>query len=66
MGLDCTVQYQDDRGKDRYTHNYLLFNFSNFYVTEVGTFKDAVERQKTLGIKTQAQAPDNDNRKDLL
>jgi replicative DNA helicase len=65
MGLDCSVKYQDDRGKDRYCQNYVLFNFSNFNVTEVGTFKDALERQKSLGIKTQPDTPDND-RKDLL
>lgn len=65
MGLEGTVKYQDDRGKDRYCHNFLLFNFSNFYVTEIGTFRDAVERQQSLNIKAQPNsAPDN--RKDLL
>lgn len=44
MGLDCMVKYRDDRGKDRYTDNYLLFGFHNFKVSERGTFKDAVAR----------------------
>lgn len=44
MKQDCWVKYKDDRGKDRYTDNYLLYSFQNFKVTECGTFKDAVER----------------------
>lgn len=43
-----TVKYQDDHSKDRYCSNFLLFNFNNFHVQEIGTFQDAVDRSKVF------------------
>ncbi len=50
------VKYQDERGKDRYCQNHLLFNFDHFHVKEMGTFYDLVERNRAR-IDVQAATP---------
>lgn len=58
MGQHKLVKFQDHHtGKDRYRENSIYYNFSNFKVTEVGTFKDIIERNRVLGINVQPAAP---------
>jgi replicative DNA helicase len=44
LGQDCLVRYTDDRGKERWSENFLLFSFENFVFREVCTFRDIVQR----------------------
>ena len=41
-----TVKYKDEKGKDAYCKNYLLFNFHQYNVVEVGTFRQIWERSQ--------------------
>lgn len=43
LGEGKLVKYKV-KGKDRYTRNFLLFNFTNFAVKEVGSFRQVVDR----------------------
>lgn len=56
-GHDCLVKYVDAQKKERWKENYLLYSFHNFKVTEVGTFKQIMERNKTLGVPVQNTPP---------
>lgn len=59
LGLDRTVKWKDDKARDRYTDNYLLYTFKDFKVTEYGTFKDAVERAALVQNVQAALPPAN-------
>jgi replicative DNA helicase len=54
------VKYVNHRGKDSYQENYLLYRFQNFNVTEMGTFKDIVDKGQliTHAVQNPHPAPD--------
>lgn len=56
MGEHGLVKYKDERGKDRYTRNYLLYRFDQFHVTEWGSLRTAIARNKTV-IDVQGEKP---------
>lgn len=58
LGENKLVPYKDGKAT-RYTKNYLLYSFDQFHVREVGTFRQIMERQQSLGIQVAPQpAPD--------
>lgn len=55
MGEDRLVKYKDERGKDRYCKNHLMFSFNSFNVREVCSYRQILERNQTLGIQAQPE-----------
>ena len=63
QGYDTLVKYKDDRARDKYARNYLLYTFKDFKVSEWGTFKDAVERAALIqNVQPPAPPPPPDQK----
>lgn len=57
------VKYPDPRtGKERYKENSLFYCLANFGVTEIGSLRDIVERNKIAGIDVQGVTQEQQER----
>ncbi len=53
------VKYVNERGKQAFQENYILYSFNNFNVVEVGTFKDIVDHNQLVTKKVQPDVTPN-------
>lgn len=65
-GQDRMVKISDPKSKkEKYVKNFLLYRFSSFHVTEVGSLGQIIEKNASTGINVQPDLHQTD-RKDLL
>lgn len=55
-GVAPMVQYRDERGKQRWTDNFVFYNIKNFRVEEVSDFRTIAGRHKSTGVPVQTVA----------